>query len=82
MVMHTTGRSPHQTEGFLVMRSFASKATFMSASRSLSPNEVPLCQAPDGSLNGREKVVAKNGPFSLAFCQIVALLFPPFRPSN
>jgi hypothetical protein len=46
------------------------------------------------SLNGREKVVAKNGPFSLTFCQIVALmllhrsvfagcllvaiLFPPF----
>jgi hypothetical protein len=26
-------------------------------------------------LNGREKVVAKNGPFSLAFCQIVALMF-------
>jgi hypothetical protein len=27
-------------------------------------------------LNGREKVVAKNGPFSLTFCQIVALMFP------
>jgi hypothetical protein len=27
-------------------------------------------------LNGREKVVAKNGPFSLAFCQIVALMLP------
>jgi hypothetical protein len=25
-------------------------------------------------LNGRGKVVAKNGPFSLVFCQIVALL--------
>ncbi|MDR4469870.1 MAG: hypothetical protein MRJ68_16495 [Nitrospira sp.] len=27
-------------------------------------------------MNGREKVVAKNGPFSLVFCQIVALMFP------
>jgi hypothetical protein len=27
-------------------------------------------------LNGREKVVAKNGPFSLVFSQIVALMFP------
>jgi hypothetical protein len=27
-------------------------------------------------LNGREKVVAKNGPFSLTFCQIVALMLP------
>lgn len=48
----------------------------MSASRSLRPNEVPVRQAPDCSLNGHEKVVAKNGPFSLTFCQIVALMFP------
>jgi hypothetical protein len=27
-------------------------------------------------LNGQEKVVAKNDPFSLAFYQIVALMFP------
>jgi hypothetical protein len=27
-------------------------------------------------LNGREKVVAKNGLFSLTFCQIVALMLP------
>jgi hypothetical protein len=27
-------------------------------------------------LNGREKVVAKNGPFSLVFSQIVALMLP------
>jgi hypothetical protein len=27
-------------------------------------------------LTGREKVIAKNGPFSLTFCQIVALMFP------
>jgi hypothetical protein len=27
-------------------------------------------------LKVREKVVAKNGPFSLMFCQIVALMFP------
>jgi hypothetical protein len=27
-------------------------------------------------LNGREKVVEKNGPFSLTFCQIVALMLP------
>jgi hypothetical protein len=27
-------------------------------------------------LNGREKVFAKNGPFSLAFCQMVALMLP------
>jgi len=27
-------------------------------------------------LNGREKVVAKNGPFSLTFCQMVALMLP------
>src|SRR5262249_17648537 len=37
---------------------------------------VPLRQAPDRSLNGREKVVAKNDPFSLTFCQIVALMLP------
>jgi hypothetical protein len=30
--------------------------------------------APDRSLNGQENVVAKNGPFSLTFCQIVALM--------
>jgi hypothetical protein len=29
-----------------------------------------------GSLNGRENVAAKNGPFSLVFSQIVALLLP------
>lgn len=56
--------------------SFASKATFMSASRSLRQNEVPLRQAPDSSLNGRKKVVAKTGPVSLTFCQIVALMLP------
>jgi hypothetical protein len=27
-------------------------------------------------LNGREKVMAKKGPFSLAFCQIAALMLP------
>jgi hypothetical protein len=27
-------------------------------------------------LNGREKVVTKNGPFSLTFCQIVAWILP------
>jgi hypothetical protein len=27
-------------------------------------------------LNGRENVVAKNGPFSLVFSQIVALMLP------
>jgi hypothetical protein len=27
-------------------------------------------------LNGREKVVAKNGHFSLTFCQMVALMLP------
>jgi len=27
-------------------------------------------------LNGREKVVEKNGPFSLLFSQIVALMLP------
>jgi hypothetical protein len=27
-------------------------------------------------MNGREEVVAKNGPFSLTFCQIVALMVP------
>jgi hypothetical protein len=27
-------------------------------------------------LDGREKVVAKNGPFSLTFCQIVTLMLP------
>jgi hypothetical protein len=27
-------------------------------------------------MNGREKVVEKNGPFSLTFCQIVALMLP------
>jgi hypothetical protein len=37
---------------------------------------VPLRQAPDWSLNGRAKLVAKNGPFSLTFCQIVALILP------
>jgi hypothetical protein len=31
-------------------------------------------QAPDWSLNGRAKVVAKNGPFSLVFCHIVAFM--------
>jgi hypothetical protein len=36
---------------------------------------VPLRHAPDLSLNGREKVVAKNGPFSLSFSQIEALMF-------
>jgi hypothetical protein len=41
----------------------------------LSPNEAPLRHAPDRSLNGREKVVAKNGPFSLSFSQTVALIF-------
>ena len=48
----------------------------MRASRSLRPNEMALRQAPDLSLNGREKVVAKNGPFSLTFCQIVAVMLP------
>lgn len=48
----------------------------MSASRSLRPNEVPLRQAPALSLNGREMGVAKNGPFSLTFCQIVVLMLP------
>ncbi len=27
-------------------------------------------------MNGREKVVVKNGPFSLIFCQTVALMLP------
>jgi hypothetical protein len=30
-------------------------------------------------LNGREKVVEKNGPFSLTLCQIVAYLMFPHR---
>jgi hypothetical protein len=29
--------------------------------------------------DGREKVVAKNGPFSLTFCQIVPLMLPQRR---
>ena len=45
------------------IHSLASSATFRRASRSWRPNEVPLCQAPDWSLNGREKIVEKNGPF-------------------
>ena len=31
---------------------------------------------PDSSLKGREKVVAKNGPFSLVFRHIMALMLP------
>jgi hypothetical protein len=27
-------------------------------------------------LNGREKIVEKNGPFSPTFCQIVGLMLP------
>jgi hypothetical protein len=33
-------------------------------------------QASDWSLNGLEVVVAKIGPFSLTFCQIVGLMSP------
>ena len=44
--------------------------------KSFRPNEVPLRHAPDWSLNGREEVVEKNGPFSLRFSQIVALMLP------
>jgi hypothetical protein len=35
-----------------------------------------LRQTPDWSLNGREKIVEKNGPFGPLFCQIVALMWP------
>jgi hypothetical protein len=35
-----------------------------------------VAPSPDRSLNGREKVVEKKGPFSLTFCQIVALMLP------
>jgi hypothetical protein len=38
--------------------------------------KLPARHAPDWSLSGREKVVEKNGPFSLLFCQIVALMLP------
>jgi hypothetical protein len=69
-------KTAQRFKAWAVIRSFASKATVMMASRSLRPNEVPLRQAPEWSLNGREKVVAKNGPFSLAFYQIVALMLP------
>jgi hypothetical protein len=55
---------------------FALHVTVARVSRSLRPNEAPLRHAPDWSLNGREKVVEKNGPFSLTFCQIVALMLP------
>src|SRR5215475_74120 len=55
------------------------KAAVSKASSSLRPNEVPLRQVPDWSLNEREKVVAKNGPFSLTFYQIVALILPHRR---
>ena len=58
------------------IHSLASRATLTMASRSLRPNDVPLRHAPDWSLNGREKVVEKNGPFSLVFSQIVALMLP------
>ena len=47
----------------------------VNAATSLRPNEVPVRRMPDGSLSGREKVVEKNGPFSLTFSQIVALMF-------
>jgi hypothetical protein len=43
---------------------------------------VLLRQAPNWSLNGLEKVVAKNGPFSLSFCQIVALIAAAKRVSR
>jgi hypothetical protein len=36
----------------------------------------PVRHAPNWSLNGRENVVPKNGPFSLTFCQMVALILP------
>nr|WP_281722463.1 hypothetical protein [Nitrosomonas nitrosa] len=42
----------------------------------MRPDEVPLRHSPARSLNGRKKVVAKNGPFSLTFCQIVASMLP------
>ena len=54
----------------------ASRATLRRASRSLRPDEVPSRHAPDWSLNGRANVVAKNGPFSMVFSQIVALMLP------
>ena len=44
-------------------QSLVSCATGTRASRSLRPNEGPLRPVPDRSLNGREKVVEKNGPF-------------------
>ena len=46
------------------------------AFRSLGQDEVPFRHSPDWSLTGHEKVVAKNGPFSLTFCQVVTLMFP------
>ena len=36
----------------------------------------PIAAFPGLTLNGREKVVEKNGPFSLTFFQIVALMLP------
>jgi len=48
----------------------------MSASRSLRPNKVAFYLSPARSLNSTGKCLEKSGPFSLTFCQIVALMFP------
>lgn len=55
--------SPRKARGFPVKQ--------LSASRHERQSN-PWRHAPDWSFNGREKVVEKNGPFSLTFCQIVA----------
>jgi len=41
----------------------------------IEPNEVPIAPCA-GLILGRENVAEKNGPFSLTFCQIVALMLP------
>jgi hypothetical protein len=58
------------------IQSLASRTTLRRAARSLRPDEIPSHHALDWSLNGRENVVPKNGPFSMVFSQIAALMLP------
>jgi hypothetical protein len=59
-----------------VIHSFASSATFISDSRSLKPKVLAFRQAPFWSLNEREKVAEKNGPFDPSLSHIAALIVP------